>query len=188
MVSATCTNDQIDPQAPFAAQDMEQHQLAISRKKDFLPGLSQVPNPGWWQLATMLGPTHLHHQHHCVEGYHGHDEVLEGWRHHKRPRLVLEGLFVLGHVPRQGLGADGKVNASPLCREKGAMRTQRGNLTLQHPLHLSPSSSQGALRREGKMKESGPPPGSPNQPHTVSRCLCAGGQRQPKLTLTMSDF
>ena len=70
-------------------------------------------------LASLVGLTYLHHQHHRVEGDHGHNEVLKGWRDHERPRLILERLLVLGLVSCQGFGADGKVNASPLQAEKG---------------------------------------------------------------------
>lgn len=59
-------------------------------------------------------PSHLHHQHNGVQGDHGHDGVLEGWRHHEVPDAVLEGVPVLRHVAGEGLGADGEVDARPL--------------------------------------------------------------------------
>lgn len=69
---------------------------------------------------------HLHHEHDGVEGDHGHDGVLERRGHHKLPHAVLEALFVLGHVPGQRLGADGKVDAGPL-RERDQRCESRGS-------------------------------------------------------------
>ena len=65
--------------------------------------------------AALCGrEVYLHHEHHGVQGDHDHDGVLEGRRHHKLPHAVLEGICVLGHVARQRLGVDGKVDAGPL--------------------------------------------------------------------------
>lgn len=41
------------------------------------------------------------------------------------PQSVLEGLSVLGHVARHWLGADGKVNASPLMGRNKKDQTHR---------------------------------------------------------------
>lgn len=68
---------------------------------------------------------HLHHEHDGVEGDHGHDGVLEGRGHHELPHAVLEALLVLGHVPGQGLGADGEVDAGSLRERGGRLESRR---------------------------------------------------------------
>ena len=64
--------------------------------------------------ASQPPPSHLHHQHDGVQGDHGHDGVLKGWRHHEVPDAVLEGVPVLGHVAGERFGTDGEVDACPL--------------------------------------------------------------------------
>ena len=64
--------------------------------------------------ASQPPPSHLHHQHDGVQGDHGHDGVLKGWRHHKVPDAVLKGVPVLGHVAGERFGADGEVDARSL--------------------------------------------------------------------------
>ena len=71
-------------------------------------GAGGMAKPHWGRRA------HLHHEHDGVEGDHGHDGVLERWGHHELPHAVLETLLVLRHVPGQGFGADGEIDAGPL--------------------------------------------------------------------------
>lgn len=93
-----------------------------SASKHLLETTKIPPGPILTDLLLPTAPSrtgslwlaHLHHQHHGVQRYHGHDGVLEGWGDHKVPDAVLEGVPVLGHVPREGFGADGKVNTGPL--------------------------------------------------------------------------
>ena len=63
-------------------------------------------------------PSHLHHEDHGVQSDHDEHRVLERGRRHKVPQSVLEGLSVLGHVAGHRLGADGKVDASPLMEKQ----------------------------------------------------------------------
>ena len=88
---------------------------------------------------------HLHHEHDGVEGDHGHDGVLERRGHHELPHAVLETLLVLRHVPGQGFGADGEVDARPLwerARWREGRKQERGGWTSSAPQltkHSSPA-------------------------------------------------
>ena len=88
---------------------------------------------------------HLHHEHDGVEGDHGHDGVLERRGHHELPHAVLETLLVLRHVPGQGFGADGEVDAGPLwerARWREGRRQERGERPSTHPTQLSRTFAQ----------------------------------------------
>lgn len=69
--------------------------------------------------------SHLHHQHNSVQGDHGHDGILKGWRNHKVPDAVLESVSVLRHVAGEGFGTNGEVNACPLQKVKLLESVQR---------------------------------------------------------------
>lgn len=59
---------------------------------------------------------YLHHQQDCVQDNKGHDEILERRRLDNPPKPVLEADPLLRHVPLQGSGIDGKVDAGFLKR------------------------------------------------------------------------
>jgi hypothetical protein len=104
---------------------------------------------GTWLSRTAGRRAHLHHEHDGVEGDHGHDGVLERRGHHELPHAVLETLLVLRHVPGQGFGADGKVDAGPLwerVRWREGRRQERGGCTLSS-LQLTQHSSPAHLPR-----------------------------------------
>lgn len=91
--------------------------------------LSQ-PQGGWLRCVhgsyvRRVLEAHLHHQHDGVESDHGHDGVLKGWGHHELPHSILEALLVLGHVPGQRLGTDGKIDAGPLWEMPAHERGQQ---------------------------------------------------------------
>lgn len=62
--------------------------------------------------------SHLHHQHNGVQGNHGHDGILKGWRDYEVPHAVLEGVPVLWHVAGERFGTNGEVDACPLQKIK----------------------------------------------------------------------
>lgn len=81
---------------------------------------------------------YLHHEDHSVQCNHDEHRVLKRGRRHEMPQSVLEGLSVLGHVARHWLGADGKVNASPLMgRNKKRPDTQSWGETFKLFEHVS---------------------------------------------------
>ena len=76
------------------------------------------------------------------------------------PDAVLEGLVVLGHVPGQGLGADGKVNAGPLCAS--SRTTSRERRSYINTVCVVPDNKQReeelykhCVRRQGQQAERG---------------------------------
>lgn len=68
---------------------------------------------------------YLHHEDHSVESDHDEDGVFKRGRCHKVPQSVLKGLSVLGHVAGHRLGADSKVDTSPLMERYLTKQTQR---------------------------------------------------------------
>lgn len=86
-------------------------------------------------------PFYLHHEDHSVQCDHDEHCVLKRGRRHEMPQSVLEGLSVLGHVARHWLGADGKVNASPLMGRNEKDKTYIAGETLLNYLNMSVNSS-----------------------------------------------
>lgn len=69
-------------------------------------------------LPVSLHFPHLHHQYNSVESNHSQDGVLKRGRYHEMPQTILESVPILGHVPGQGFGTDGKIYACSLKYQK----------------------------------------------------------------------